>query len=58
VLFLGLLALAIDRWEKVVVAVVAMVVTLVLADLPNRSGMLVAAFLAILIGLILERIRR
>jgi hypothetical protein len=37
---------------------VAMVVTLVLADLPNRSGMLVAAALAILIGLILERIRR
>ena len=58
VLFLGLLALSVDRWEKVVVAVVAMLITFALADMPNRSGMLVAAFLSILLGLLLERVRR
>jgi len=58
VLFLGLLALSVDRWEKVVVAVVAMLITFALADMPNRSGMLVAALLSILLGLMLERVRR
>ena len=58
VLFLGLLALSVDRWEKVVVAVVAMLITFALADMPNRSGMLVAALLSILLGLLLERVRR
>jgi len=58
VLFLGLLALSVDRWEKVVVAVAAMLITFALADMPNRSGMLVAAFLSILLGLLLERVRR
>jgi len=58
VLFLGLLALSVDRGEKVVVAVVAMLITFALADMPNRSGMLVAALLSILLGLMLERVRR
>jgi len=37
---------------------VAMLITFALADMPNRSGMLVAALLSILLGLLLERVRR
>jgi len=58
VLFVGLLTVSVDRWQKALVAVVAMVITVVLADLPNRSGLLVAAILGVGLGLILERYRR
>jgi predicted branched-subunit amino acid permease len=58
VLFMGLLVPAINRWEKGGVALASAVLTLLLADLPNRSGMLVAAVLGIAFGLVLERRRR
>jgi len=58
VLFVGLLTVSIDRWQKALVAVVAMIVTVALADLPNRSGLLVASVLGIALGLVLERFRR
>jgi len=57
-LFVGLLTVSIDRWQKALVAVVAMIVTVALADLPNRSGLLVASVLGIALGLVLERFRR
>ena len=54
VLFMGLLATAIDGWRKVVVAAVAMAVTLALLDLPSRSGLLLAVVVGIAVGLALE----
>lgn len=58
VLFVGLLTVSIDRWQKVAVALVAMVVTVVAAELPNRSGILVAALVGVAVGLVLERLKR
>ncbi len=58
VLFMGLLVTAVDRWQKGVVAVAAMAITVLLIDMPSRSGLLVAAGLGILLGLLLERWRR
>lgn len=58
VLFMGLLATTINSWQKAVVAVFAMVITFLLADMPNRSGLLVAALAGLLLGLLLERFRR
>lgn len=55
---MGLLATTINSWQKAVVAVFAMVVTFLLADMPNRSGLLVAALAGLLLGLLLERFRR
>ncbi len=58
VLFVGLLTVSVDRWQKAVVAVVAMIITVALADLPHRSGLLVGAALGVVLGLVLERFRR
>lgn len=58
VLFTALLVVSIDRWEKVVVACVAGLLTMVFAELPNRSGLLVGALLGIALGLLLESRRR
>lgn len=57
VLFMGLLAVSVDRWHKAAVALVAMVAMAALAHLPNRLGIVVAALLAIAFGLLLERLR-
>jgi 4-azaleucine resistance transporter AzlC len=58
VLFMALLVTAIDRWEKVAVALISALVTFALADLPNRSGLLIAALVGIASGLLLELRRR
>ncbi|GAB5413190.1 MAG: AzlC family ABC transporter permease [Congregibacter sp.] len=58
VLFTALLVVSIDRWEKVVVACLAGLLTMVFAELPNRSGLLVGALLGIALGLLLESRRR
>jgi len=58
VLFIGLLAVSIDRWQTLAVALVAMVAAVALAQLPNRLGILAAALIALLVGLLLERLRR
>lgn len=57
VLFMGLLAVSVDRWHKAAVALVAMITMAALADLPNRLGIVVAALVAIAFGLVLERNR-
>ncbi len=54
VLFMALLVPAIDRWEKLAVAVLAAGLTLVFIGLPNRLGLLVGALIGIAIGLLLE----
>ena len=58
VLFAGLIAVSIDRWPKLAVAIVAMGVTYFMGDLPNRSGLLVGAVVGILMGFVIERFRR
>lgn len=54
VLFTGLLVAAINRWEKLLVAVFAGVVTVIFSELPNRSGLLMGAVLGVCLGLLLE----
>lgn len=58
ILFVGLLAVATDRWEKILVAGVAMLVTVLLSELPNRVGLLVGALVGIGLGFLLERFKR
>ena len=55
VLFIALLVTAIDRWEKAAVAVFSASLTLLFSGLPNRSGLLIAALLGVLLGVLLER---
>jgi predicted branched-subunit amino acid permease len=57
ILFIGLLVLGIDRWPKVVAAVVGAVATYLAAGLPNRTGLLVGAAVGILAGTVAERYR-
>lgn len=58
VLFTALLVTAIDRWEKVAVALLSAAFTLMLSDLPNRSGLLLGAMLGVILGLALEARRK
>lgn len=58
VLFTALLVTAVNRWEKLVVALAAGGVTLLMADLPNRSGLLVGALVGVVLGLFLESRRK
>ena len=57
ILFIGLLILGIDRWPKVVAAVVGAATTYLAAGLPNRTGLLVGAAVGILAGAFAERYR-
>ena len=47
-----------DTLKQSVVAVFAMWVTFLLADMPSRSGLLIAALAGLILGLLLERFRR
>jgi predicted branched-subunit amino acid permease len=58
VLFTALLVMSIDRREKVIVALVAAAVTVALAGLPNRLGLLLGALLGIAVGLAGDVLRR
>jgi predicted branched-subunit amino acid permease len=58
VLFMALLVTAIDRWEKVIVAIVAAGITMAFAELPNRFGLLLGALLGIAFGLSMDLLRR
>lgn len=58
ILFIGLLVLGVDRWPKVVAAVVGVVATYLAAGLPNRTGLLVGASVGVVAGTIAERLRR
>jgi predicted branched-subunit amino acid permease len=57
ILFLGLVVIALDKYPKLVAAVVGAGVTFLLAGLPNRSGLLVGAVVGIVAGTVAERIR-
>jgi len=58
ILFIGLLVLGIDRWPEMVAALAGAGVTYVAAGLPNRTGLLVGAFVGMIAGFAAERIRR
>lgn len=57
-LFVGLIVIGIDKSSKLVAALVGAGVSFLFAGLPNRSGLLVGAFVGILAGTIAERFRR
>jgi len=57
ILFIGLLVLGIDRWPKVVAALVGAGVTYLSAGLPNRTGLLAGSVIGIIAGTIAERYR-
>lgn len=55
ILFLGLVVMGIDRFPKLVAALVAAAVTFLFAGLPSRSGLLVGAVVGIVAGTLTER---
>ncbi|MGI9610639.1 MAG: AzlC family ABC transporter permease [Acidimicrobiia bacterium] len=57
ILFIGLIVLGIDKYPKLVAAVVGAGVTWLTAGIPNRGGLLVGAMAGILAGTIAERFR-
>lgn len=58
IMFMGLVVMGIDQFPKLLAALVSAVVTLLCADLPHRSGLLVGAMAGIVAGVVAERIKR
>jgi 4-azaleucine resistance transporter AzlC len=58
ILFIGLLVLGIEHWPELVAALAGAGVTYMAAGLPNRTGLLVGAFIGMIAGFVAERIRR
>ena len=57
ILFIGLIVIGIDRFPKLVAALVGAGVTYLFASLPNRAGLLVGAAVGVLAGTVAERYR-
>ncbi len=57
ILFLGLVVMGIDRFPKLLAALVGAGVTFACTDLPNRSGLLVGAMAGIVSGVMAERLK-
>lgn len=57
ILFIGLIVIGIDRFPKLVAALVGAGVTYLTAGLPNRAGLLVGAAVGVIAGTIVERYR-
>ncbi len=55
VMFVGIVVISIDRYPKVVAAVVGAGVSYVSAGLPNRAGLLVGALVGIIAGVLVDR---
>ena len=58
ILFIGLIVLGVDKWPKLMAALVGAGVTYLTASLPSRGGLLVGAVAGIVAGTIVERYRR
>lgn len=58
ILFIGLIVIGLDRYPKLIAALVGAGVTYLFAGLPNRAGLLVGALVGIIAGTIAERYRR
>jgi predicted branched-subunit amino acid permease len=57
ILFVGLLVLGIDHWPEMVAALAGAGFTYLAAGLPNRTGLLVGAFVGTIAGFAAERLR-
>lgn len=57
VMFVGLVVMGIDRYPKVIAALVGAGTTYLLAGLPNRVGLLIGAFVGIIVASLSERWR-
>ena len=57
-LFIGLLVLGIEHWPEMVAHLAGAGITYLAAGLPNRTGLLVGAFVGMIAGFIAERLRR
>lgn len=57
-LFVGLIVIGIDKWTKVVAALVGAGVTYLAAGMPNRTGLLVGALVGVLAGSFAERLAK
>ncbi len=55
VMFVGIVVMSIDRYPKMVAALVGAGVSFVFAGLPNRSGLLVGALVGIIAGVLADR---
>jgi predicted branched-subunit amino acid permease len=55
VLFVSLMMAASNRPDKIGAALLAMIMTLLFAELPNRAGLLVAVLISVLITLLITR---
>ena len=58
ILFIGLLVLGTDHWPEMVAALAGAGVTYLAAGLPNRTGLLVGAFVGMIAGFAAERLCR
>lgn len=58
ILFIGLLVLGIEHLPELVAALAGAGVTFLAAGLPNRTGLLVGAFVGMIAGFVAERFRR
>lgn len=58
VMFTALVVMGIDRWPKLVAALVAAAVAWIGAELPHRSGLLLGALAGMLAGICSEALRR
>lgn len=57
ILFLGLIVMGIDKYPKLIAALVGAGVAYLAAGLPNRAGLLVGAFVGIFAGTVADRFR-
>jgi predicted branched-subunit amino acid permease len=58
ILFIGLVVIGIDRWPKLVAALVGAGITYLTAGVPSRGGLLIGALVGIIAGTFAERYRR
>lgn len=58
ILFIGMVVMGIDRFPKLIAALVGAWCTFVCAELPNRSGLLIGAMAGVAAGAITERLKR
>jgi predicted branched-subunit amino acid permease len=58
ILFIGLIIIGLDRWPKLVAALVGGMSTYLLAGLPSHSGLMAGAVVGIVAGAVAERLAR
>ena len=56
VMFIGIVVMGVDRYPKVVAALVGAAVTYMFASLPNRAGLLIGALVGIAAGVVVDHL--